>query len=213
MTICWTICHLASTQIIPTTTTTAPIRGTMAAPTTIFARFKINICIIRVSFFSVNLWFQSKNTLFTDCLDSSTPNMGMNSSMGGYGSPYKLCRQQSQSGIRERKRIQRSAPTGYFHFVSLRGRFPNFRSFISQKYQLSFWWAKSSCSNFSLREKVEQDRHPSASYSLHSSSQGSFNHRLWSFDLCWEVLERRNKGGPSTLEYKWWVFFIVTNIL
>lgn len=44
--ICWMICHLASTQIIPTTIT-APTRGTMAAPTTIFARSKINICIIQ----------------------------------------------------------------------------------------------------------------------------------------------------------------------
>ncbi|KAL5273014.1 hlh-13 family protein [Megaselia abdita] len=62
----------------------------------------------------------------SDCLDSSTPNMGLNSSMGGYGSPYKLCRQ--QSGIRERKRIQRSAPTGSINsaFDELRVHVPTF---------------------------------------------------------------------------------------
>lgn len=142
----------------------------------------------------------------SDCLDSSTPNMGLNSSMGGYGSPYKLCRQ--QTGIRERKRIQRSAPTGYFdlfYFTKLKKKDwkTNPESFNSQEYQLSFWWAKGPRPNFPLREEVEQDWHFAVGYCLHSAFAGSIDHRLWSFDICGEVFEGRNQGRSGSLEYKW----------
>lgn len=142
---------------------------------------------------------------FTDCLDSSTPNMGLNSNMGGYGSPYKLCRQ--QSGIRERKRIQRSAPTGYLNLVLFIGSVLTLILTFFQKHQLSFRWAQSARSNFSLREKVEQDWYTSFSYRLHSPSSRSVDHRLWSFDIGGKMLEGGNQSRQSSLEHKWWVSY------
>lgn len=149
------------------------------------------------------------------------PNAGPGHNSGNYGSAaassYKIQRQ--QANVRERKRIQRSAPTGYtkwsFPFHTLLSTAPpqqktNDYSPLSlslpfscalQFHQLRLRWVAGSCAHIPVWEAPQQNRHTASGHCLHIAATRGSADGLRSTHLCGEVSARRNQSGSCQLEY------------